>query len=114
MSSRLKLPNEVQAFLSLLFESDDEVVQPHRQASRFGSRGFRVAGQVFAMPSGGELALKLPSDRVDSLIAEGKGVRLDMGGRPIKGWIVITDRATWPVFAQEARDFVRNHRKQPE
>jgi hypothetical protein len=100
-------PSEVQTFLCGFFENDAEVVQPQIGAARFGSRGFKVAGRVFAMESNGALALKLPVGRVSALTDQGKCVALSMGGRRMKEWVLVNDRAIWPILAQEAREFVR-------
>ncbi len=98
--------SEVQMFLRSFFENDAEVVQPQDSAARFGSRGFKVAGKVFAMESDGALALKLPSGRVRSLTALGICATLTMGGRSMKEWVVVDDRAVWPALTQEAREYV--------
>lgn len=100
-------PSEIQTFLCGFFEHDAEVVQPHIGAARFGSRGFTVAGKVFAMESNGALAVKLPAGRVSALTDQGKCAALRMGGRRMKEWVVVNDRAIWPALAQEAREFVR-------
>ncbi len=100
-------PSEVQTFLCGFFEHDAEVVQPQIGAARFGSRGFKVDGKVFAMESSGALALKLPAARASALTDQGKCTALTMGGRRMKEWVVVNDRAIWPALTLEARDFVR-------
>lgn len=98
--------SDVQLFLRSLFEADTEVSQPQPGANRFGARGFRVAGKVFAMETRGALALKLPAGRVHSLVEQGSGRVLEMGGRVQKEWIVVDDHSAWSALAQEARAFV--------
>jgi hypothetical protein len=44
----------------------------------------KVNGPIFAMISGGRLVVKLPRDRVQSLIEAGVGTPFDAGkGRPV-------------------------------
>jgi hypothetical protein len=54
--------------------------------------------------------LKLPAKRVDQLVAEGSGERLDPGsGKPMKKWLSLgpaTD-AQWLELAKESLEFVR-------
>jgi hypothetical protein len=97
--------SDVQIFLRSFFEADSEVVQPEMGGARFGSRGFKVAGKVFAMEADGTLALKLPSSRVRALTEEGRCLALQMGGRRMKEWVVVNDREIWPELALEAREF---------
>lgn len=98
--------SEVHRFLCRVFENDSEVIQPQNAATRFGSRGFKVEGRVFAMEWDGALALKLPTHRVLTLVAQGNCAALDMGGRKMREWIVVHDRTLWPALTQEARQFV--------
>lgn len=76
---------------------------------RFGSSALRVNGSIFAMLTRDELVLKLPSLRVNELIAQGAGRPFDAGrGTPMKGWVVVTDPEldTWCALAEEALAFV--------
>jgi hypothetical protein len=75
------------------------------KGGKFGSSGLKVEGRIFA----GRLVVKLPRDRVEELIAAGKGTRFDPGhGRVMKEWVSIATAhsRSWPRLAQEARDFV--------
>ncbi len=77
----------------------------------FGSNALRVNGSIFAMVSGGRLVVKLPCDRVDTLIGSGIGMPFDGGkGRPMKEWVTVAvdDGTTWVALAREALDFVRS------
>jgi hypothetical protein len=53
----------------------------------FGSGSLKVDGRIFAMVSADRLVLKLPSQRVNELIATGKGEldRPGFGGEP-RAW----------------------------
>jgi TfoX/Sxy family transcriptional regulator of competence genes len=75
---------------------------------KFGSRGLKVDGKVFAMPSNGRLVVKLPAARVEALVASKKGQRYVLGARTMKEWVAVQDgtAATWRALAHEARDFV--------
>jgi hypothetical protein len=57
----------------------------------FGSSALWISGKMFAfLSSQDELILKLPEDRVNTLVASGRGTRCDLGhGRPIKQWLAI-------------------------
>jgi hypothetical protein len=61
------------------------------------------------MLSGGRLVVKLPRNRVASLIAAGAGLPFDAGkGRPMKEWLAVAgdDEETWLAMAREAMSFV--------
>jgi TfoX/Sxy family transcriptional regulator of competence genes len=92
------------------FSSNPSVTLPTvGKGGRFGASGLKVDGKLFAMISKGELVLKLPRERVDELIASGKGDRFDPGhGRLMKEWVTIAPRhvRSWPKLADEALEFV--------
>src|SRR3954470_21661836 len=58
----------------------------------FGPKaGMRVDGRIFAMLVHGGIALKLPGDRVQTLIDTGAGQVFGMGKkRPMKEWVSIS------------------------
>jgi len=74
----------------------------------FGSKGLKVARKLFAFLSSKErLVLKLSADRVDALVAAGKGEYFDPGhGRLMKEWVAVEVRhkAQWLKLAREALD----------
>jgi hypothetical protein len=76
----------------------------------FGSRGqLKVDGKIFAMLVRDELVLKLPGDRVQSLVDAGDGAHFDAGkGRPMREWLALspTSRERWLALAEEAMAFV--------
>lgn len=75
----------------------------------FGSPGLKVNNKVFALLVKNQLVVKLEKERVDSLVAEGKGQYFDPGhGRLMKQWITIpmTFQAEWPNLAEEARKYL--------
>jgi len=74
---------------------------------RFGATALRVDGSIFAMLLGGQLVVKLPAERVSSLIAEGAGEPFGMGTkRPMKEWLCVVGDDAWESLAEEARLFV--------
>jgi hypothetical protein len=75
---------------------------------KFGSRGLKVDGKVFAMSSNGRLVVKLPRARVEALVASKQGQQFVLGARTMKEWVAIPDGtlAAWRGFALEARKFV--------
>jgi hypothetical protein len=86
--------------------ADDRQVAPPGTGKGFGSGALKVAGKIFAMISSkGEFVVKLSEDRVNELVAAGKGCRFDPGrGRVMKEWLVVTaDHKLWIPLAKEAR-----------
>ena len=104
--------NVVQRFAKIVdeFRAEKGVTLPSEVPGTkkgFGSSGLRVKGKVFAMLSSDkDFVLKLPRDRVDTLVPAGDGERFD--GRTMREWIVMKpgSRASWLQLAREARDFV--------
>lgn len=94
------------------FRASPGVSVPGEPGSRgFGSNALKINGSIFAMVSGGRLVVKLPHDRVDTLIGTGAGAPFDAGkGRAMKEWLTVTadDEESWLALAREALDFVRS------
>ena len=83
-------------------------VQPPSGGRTFGSTALKVGGSIFAMLRGDRLVVKLPRERVASLVASGEGAPFDSGkGRPMKEWLTVIDVAAWQPLAAEALAFVR-------
>jgi hypothetical protein len=83
-------------------------------AGGFGASALKVHGSIFAMLTHGGLVVKLPRDRVRSLIEDGVGVPYDAGkGVPMKEWLsVATDEErVWFALGREALDFVGARRR---
>ena len=72
------------------------------------SYGLKVKGKIFAMWVGGQLVVKLPRQRVDEMVENGKGKRFDPGhGRLMKEWVVVlAQKKSWVDIAKEAYRFV--------
>jgi hypothetical protein len=90
------------------FAKDPAVTQGGK-AKGFGASGLKVKGKLFAMISSrGLFVAKLPRERVQALVASGKGRPFDPGhGRLMKEWIEVDgDEASWVGLAREARRFV--------
>jgi hypothetical protein len=78
-----------------------------RGGDKFGDRGLKVGGKIFAMVTREQLVVKLPRARVDELIAAGQGEPFTSGGRVMKEWLVVTGaRLSWLKLAREACAFV--------
>ena len=60
------------------------------------------------MSSKGHFVVKLPEERVNALIAAGRGTHFDPGhGRLMKEWLVVTvDHKFWVPLAREARELL--------
>ena len=80
----------------------------------FGSTGqLKVDGRIFAMLVRGKLVLKLPGQRVDTLVDSGDGERFDAGkGRPMREWLALSpsSRKSWLDLSKEALAFVGRNR----
>jgi TfoX/Sxy family transcriptional regulator of competence genes len=77
----------------------------------FGTnKGLRVSGKIYAILVGGELVVKLPAERVTSLMASGAGKPFGAGraGRVMKEWVTVPDSASrrWRTLVEDARQFV--------
>ncbi len=90
------------------FRSHPNVTPP--AGTTFGSSALKVNDKIFVMLSArGEFVVKLPRQRVDTLIAAGEGTPFESGqGRRMKEWVTInpTAEADWLALAQEALEFV--------
>ena len=82
------------------------------EKKNFGSSGLSINDKIFAMLLKGELVLKLPKKRVDTLIETQAGERLVMGQRHMKEWITLKPAAedSWLPLAHEAMEFVASVR----
>lgn len=61
----------------------------------------------------GHLVVKLPAERVDALVTEGRGVRWVPGrGRAMREWLAVgpANSARWLPLARDARTFVGSAR----
>ena len=75
----------------------------------FGATALKVGGKIFAMAVKGDLVVKLPRERVETLVAAGEGTRFDPGhGRVMKEWLAVPPSAgdAWLPLAREALAFV--------
>jgi TetR/AcrR family transcriptional repressor of nem operon len=80
-------------------------------ARMFGSTCLKTSGKVFAVAYKGRLVLKLPADRVESLVKSGRGVLFDPGhGRTSKEWASVAPESkdSWLKLATDAREFVES------
>ena len=71
------------------------------------SRGLKLHGKFVCFRRPGALAVKLPAERVDALVAEGRE-RFDRGdGRPLREWVLSPDAESqrWPGLLEEAFAF---------
>jgi hypothetical protein len=83
-------------------------VTPPSEGGKFGSAGLKANGKIFAMLVRGELVLKLPRQRVNTLIEAGQGRHFDANkGRPMAEWVVVDASCDWQRLAEEALGFVR-------
>lgn len=80
------------------------------ESQMFGAPGLKTGGKFFVTLFRGELAVKLPKERVDELVASGDGSPFEpMQGRAMKEWLALAPDAgadRWKALAAEARAFV--------
>ena len=81
------------------------------QAKMFGVPGLKIGRKMFAMWMKGELILKLPKERVDTIVASKRGKRfyhLFDKSHLMKEWVSIghKNKYNWVKLTQEAKDFV--------
>lgn len=78
----------------------------------FGKWSLLVDDKTFARTSpGGHFAVRLPQERINQLVTDGAGHRLEpTRGRPLKEWLAIRSDslAEWHALAREALVFVRS------
>jgi len=83
-------------------------VSPPSGSRAFGGSGMKVDGSVFAMVDvWGRFVVKLPRERVATLVAEGAGRPFDNGkGRVMRQWLVVDQPSRERELAEEALAFV--------
>src|SRR5262245_33980724 len=105
-------PEECFATIVAALRGHPDVTSPSDipPAKKFGgSAELRIKNKIFAMLSKGRLVVKLPQQRVDTLIAAGEGQRFDPGhGRHMKEWLTVelSSGEKWLPLAEEAMQFV--------
>jgi hypothetical protein len=93
------------------FNDADGVTPP--RGGGFGRSALRYRGKIFAMHVRGALVVKLPADRVASLVAAGHGAHFDANkGTPMREWFAAAADCSlaWSDLAAEALAFARGHR----
>jgi hypothetical protein len=76
----------------------------------FSAHGLRTNGKIFVMLTRGDrITVKLPADRCAELVAAGRGVPFEAGGRPMREWLSLGDPSQDEALAlaREALDFLR-------
>ena len=80
------------------------------RSTMMGFPCLRVGGQYFASTdrANGNLIVKLPADRVDALIDEGRAEAFAPAGRRFREWAAVpyTRSRTWKKLLDEAHTFV--------
>jgi hypothetical protein len=79
----------------------------------FSANGLTTNGKIFAMLTRGDrITVKLPADRCAELVAAGRGVPFEAGGRQMREWVSLTDPSEKDALAlaEEALDFLRRLR----
>jgi hypothetical protein len=86
--------------------ADDSSVSRRRMFS--SDNVLSVGGKIFAMLARGDLVVKLPRPRAESLVAARKGRPFDPGhGRLMREWVSVAPGGSpWLPLAREAHAFV--------
>ena len=107
-------PEERYATLVQALEDSPGVTCGSAGKKGFGSAALQVDGRIFAMLAAGALVLKLPRQRVETLVAAEQGVHFEprRDGRPMKEWLVLAPAfgEVWLPLAREALEFVAGRR----
>jgi len=78
-----------------------------------GSTALCVDGRIFAaLASNGQLVVNLPKERVDALVAAGRGTRFEpVHGRPMQEWFAVDlgQEKDWLSLTEEALAFGATH-----
>ncbi len=73
-----------------------------------GGRSLKHKGKMFAGIRGDRLLVKLGKERVEALIADGRGTGFEPSGgrqRPMQDWVLVSGPVgDWETLAAEARD----------
>jgi hypothetical protein len=78
----------------------------------FGSQGLRTGTKFFAIRWHEQLVVKLPADRLQELVAAGRGELFEpMPGRSMNGWLLLHDATDPDALLAEARAHVEAQRK---
>lgn len=110
---RKKAERTTRAEIPASFESVVAAFAGDQQVGRgkmFSSNAvLNVNGKIFAMQVKGKLVVKLPKQRVDELVANGRGQYFDPGhGRLMKEWVAVNSPEAERVeLAKEAYRFVK-------
>lgn len=103
-------PDERFAALAGTFTDAPGVSAPgESERHGFGSSALRIDGSIFAMLTMGRLVVKLPRDRVKTLIGSGAGSPFTAGkDTPMAEWLTVAEDndEAWSAVAREALSFV--------
>jgi TfoX/Sxy family transcriptional regulator of competence genes len=62
---------------------------PLTEKKMFGSLAFLVAGNLAVCVSGDELLVRVGPEGTDDALARGHARLFEMGGRPMRGWVMV-------------------------
>jgi len=82
------------------------------EGTGFGTNpGLRVRGKIFAILVRGELVVKLPAERCEALVREGRTRYFEIGKRRMRERVSVEHGGDheWDALAREALDFVRKN-----
>lgn len=77
----------------------------------FGRAGLFFNGNLFATLTKSGLLVKLPDERIASLVSDRIAIRFQTSGRRMRDWAILKPDADWTALARESLEFVRRIRK---
>lgn len=86
--------------------ADDAAI---KRGAMLRSEGLKVDGRFFAFARDDELVVKLPAERVQELLASGRGRVFRSGGRTMREWVTLFPRdvRSCRSYVSEALAFAR-------
>jgi TfoX/Sxy family transcriptional regulator of competence genes len=82
---------------------------PVTEGTMFGAKGLRTGRKFFAIWWHERLVAKLPAQRLAALVADGQAEQFEpMDGRPMNGWVLLSESVHASPLVDEARAFVES------
>jgi hypothetical protein len=88
-----------------VFEGESDVAR----GRGFAREVLKREGKIFAIDYEDSVVFKLPADRCAALVEGTSAVPFDRGqGKPLREWVVVSERDSWVELAREALAFARS------
>jgi hypothetical protein len=88
-----------------MFDGESDVTR----GRGFAREVLKREGKIFAIDYEGSVVFKLPAARCAALVQGTSAVPFDRGqGKPLREWVVVSERDSWVGLAREALAFARS------